>query len=65
MARSKEKVTVETPTMNPEGIKILARSFYRELKEGGCTPRQILLASNELLDLLTKEMQEKARQTSS
>lgn len=55
---------LESRTMDPEGIKILARSFYRELKEGGCTPKQILLASNELLGLLTKEMKEKGREPS-
>jgi len=54
---------IESRTMDPEGIKILARSFYRELREGGCTPRQILVASNELLDLLAKDMREKSRET--
>jgi len=53
---------METRTLDPEGIKILARSFYRELREGGCTPKQILLASNELLDLLAKDLQEKSRE---
>jgi len=53
---------METRTLDPEGIKLLARSFYRELREGGCTPKQILLASNELLDLLTKDLQEKSRE---
>lgn len=42
------------------GPKILARSFYRELREGGFTPTQILAASNELLDLVTQELREEA-----
>jgi hypothetical protein len=56
---------IESRTMDPEGIKILARSFYRELREGGCTPKQILVASNELLELLAKDMREKSRETAS
>lgn len=42
------------------GPKILARSFYRELREGGFTPKQILSASNELLELVTQELREEA-----
>lgn len=46
-------------TIDPEGVRILARSFYRELREGGCSPKQILAASNEILDLVTKDLREK------
>ncbi len=42
------------------GPKILARSFYRELREGGFSPTQILAASNELLDLVTQELRDGA-----
>lgn len=46
-------------TIDPAGVKILARSFYKELREGGCSPQQILAASNELIDLVTQEIRDK------
>src|SRR5690606_39613281 len=39
----------ETRTLDPEGLTILARSFSRALREGGWTPKELLLASNERL----------------
>lgn len=42
------------------GPRILARSFYRELREGGFSPQQILAASNELIDLVTQDIREGA-----
>ncbi|AKU90457.1 hypothetical protein [Vulgatibacter incomptus] len=38
------------------GPKILARSFYRELRDAGFAPREILAASSELLELVTQEL---------
>ncbi len=42
------------------GPKILARSFYRELREGGFSPKEILAASSEILELVTRELREEA-----
>jgi len=39
------------------GARILARSFYRELRENGYTPRQLLALSTELIDLITRDLQ--------
>jgi len=39
------------------GARILARSFYRELRENGYTPRQLLALSTELIDLITQDLQ--------
>ena len=36
--------------------KILARSFYRDLRESGYTPRQLLSLSTELIDLITQDL---------
>ena len=39
------------------GARILARSFYKELRENGYTPRQLLALSTELIDLITQDLQ--------
>ncbi len=39
------------------GARILARSFYKELRENGYTPRQLLTLSTELIDLITQDLQ--------
>ncbi len=36
--------------------RILARSFYKELRESGYTPRQLLSLSTELIDLITQDL---------
>lgn len=41
---------------DPKSARILARSFYRELRESGFTHNQILAASTELLDLVTRDL---------
>ena len=38
------------------GARILARSFYKELRESGYTPRQLLSLSTELIDLITQDL---------
>lgn len=39
------------------GARILARSFYKELRENGYTPKQLLALSTELIDLITQDLQ--------
>jgi hypothetical protein len=41
---------------DPKSARILARSFYKELRDGGFTHNQILAASTELIDLVTREL---------
>ena len=41
-----------------KGTKILARTFFTQLRAGGYTPNQILDISSELIDLVTTEMKE-------
>lgn len=47
-------------TMNKDkkGTKILARTFFTQLRAGGYTPNQILDIATELIDLVTTEMKE-------
>jgi hypothetical protein len=39
------------------GARILARSFYRELRSSGYSPKQLLSISTELIDLITQDLQ--------
>ncbi len=43
-------------TADPKSARILARSFYKELHDGGFTHNQILAASTELIDLVTRDL---------
>jgi len=38
------------------GARILARSFYKELRSSGYTPKQLLALSTELIDLITQDL---------
>jgi hypothetical protein len=38
------------------GARILARSFYKELRASGYTPKQLLALSTELIDLITRDL---------
>ncbi len=39
-----------------KGTRILARTFYRELRENGYSCNQILALATELIDLVTREL---------
>ena len=41
-----------------KGTKILARTFFTQLRTGGYTPNQILDIATELIDLVTTDMKE-------
>lgn len=44
------------------GARILARSFYRELRENGYSPRQLLAISTELIELVTDDLERERKQ---
>ena len=57
-----EKLAPQTPATDGKssvpldrsaGARILARSFYKELRSSGYTPRQLLTLSTELIELIT------------
>ena len=57
---SEQKIASTTSIANFDraaGARILARSFYKELRENGYTPRQLLTLSTELIDLITQDLQ--------
>lgn len=41
-----------------KSTKILARTFFAQLRAGGYTPNQILDISTELIDLVTNDLKE-------
>jgi pyruvate-formate lyase-activating enzyme len=41
-----------------KGTKILARTFFTQLRSGGYTPNQILDIATELIDLVTTDLKE-------
>lgn len=41
-----------------KGTKILARTFFAQLRSGGYTPNQIVDIATELLDLVTNDLKE-------
>jgi hypothetical protein len=47
-----------TMSTDKKGTKILARTFFTQLRAGGYTPNQILDISSELIELVTSEMKE-------
>ena len=47
---------------NKENSRILARTFFSQLRAAGYTPTQIIGVATELLDLVTVGLKEKAPQ---
>ena len=45
-------------TTDKKGSKILARTFFTQLRGGGYTPNQILDIATELIDLVTTDLKE-------
>ena len=46
------------PGTAPSGARILARSFYRELRSNGYTPAELVAVSTELIELVTVELRD-------
>lgn len=38
-------------------IRLLARAIYRALKQGGCSPRQVVIIIEQLISQAAEEMQ--------
>jgi hypothetical protein len=51
--------SAEAPSLSFDraaGARILARSFYRELRTSGYSPKQLLALSTELIELITEDL---------
>jgi pyruvate-formate lyase-activating enzyme len=50
-----EAITVST---DQKGTRILARTFFNQLRASGYTPHQVIGIATELLDLVTTDLKE-------
>lgn len=55
-----ERITGEIMSTDKKGTKILARTFFTQLRAGSYTPNQILDIATELIDLVTNDLKEAA-----
>jgi hypothetical protein len=51
------------PALERSRNKVVARSFYRQLRTEGFSPEQIIELSATLLDLVTEDMKPQSRAT--
>lgn len=51
-----ERMTPSSDTLYQNRNKVVAKSFYRQLKSEGFTHEQIIELSTTLLDLVTEDM---------
>jgi len=52
----------DSVSIDAKGTKILARTFFQQLRSAGYTPKQIIGVATELIDLVTVEVKENAAQ---
>lgn len=53
---TREQQPIPMGVPDAKSARVLARSFYRELREGGFGHNQILAASNEILELVAQDL---------
>lgn len=61
---SQALATRETPAPTPNrerALKILSKSIYRELRQNGYEPKQIVALATELITLVTTDIKEDSR----
>jgi hypothetical protein len=46
----------KTPERPTPGDHLMARSFYKELRENGYSLKELLAASTELIDLVSRDL---------
>ena len=50
----------DSVSIDANGTKILARTFFQQLRTAGYTPKQIIGVATELIDLVTVDLKENA-----
>jgi hypothetical protein len=61
---SQALATRENPTPAPNrerALKILSKSLYRELRQNGYEPKQIVALATELISLVTSDIKDDSR----
>jgi hypothetical protein len=62
LAHPQRENTVAAPSPNRErALKILSKSLYRELRQNGYEPKQIVALATELVTLVTTDIKEDSR----
>jgi hypothetical protein len=62
MAQALATQEAATPAPNRErALKILSKSIYKELRQNGYEPKQIVALATELISLVTTDIKEDSR----
>jgi len=57
MSQALATVPSETPVINRErALRILSKSLYRDLRQNGYEPKQIVALASELIEQVTSDM---------
>jgi hypothetical protein len=56
-----QRETAAASTNRERALKILSKSLYRELRENGYEPKQIVALATELISLVTTDIKEDSR----
>jgi hypothetical protein len=62
MSQALATVNTATPVISRErALKILSKSLYRDLRQNGYEPKQIVAVASELISLVTSDIKEDAQ----
>jgi hypothetical protein len=56
-----QRETAVASTNRERALKILSKSIYRELRQNGYEPKQIVALATELISLVTTDIKEDSR----
>ena len=57
MSQAQATMQTESPVINRErALRILSKSLYRDLRQNGYEPRQIVSLASELIEQVTTDM---------
>lgn len=61
MSQALATVETVTPIINKErALKILTKSLYRDLRQNGYEPKQIISVASELIGMVTADIKDEA-----
>jgi hypothetical protein len=63
LAPTREQVVAPAPAVpnRERALKILSKSLYRELRQNGYEPKQIVALATEIIGLVTSDIKDDAR----
>jgi len=62
MSQALASTNTTAPVMSQErALKILSKSLYRDLRQNGYEPKQIVAVASELISLVTSDIKEEAQ----